>query len=66
VAGSHPGAEALAERLRDAGLNPAAVAKTAAALLADPDRGSSGWVGPVTIADGIVLWVNLPAVKAAP
>ena len=57
--------DALAEHLRDAGLNPTAVAKIAAAVFADPDRRSSGWVGPVTIADGIVLWINLPA-KATP
>ncbi len=58
-------AQALAGRLRDAGLDPAAVAKIAAAVFADPDRGHGGWAA-ATIAEGIVLWVHLPAVKAAP
>lgn len=55
-----PEAQALAGRLRDAGLNPAAAAKTAATLLAVPDRGPTDWVGPVDLAAGIVLWVTLP------
>jgi hypothetical protein len=60
TAGSHPGAEALAERLRLAARS-LLDGTAAAAVLADPDRGPGGWVGPVDIGPGVTLWVAMPA-----
>jgi hypothetical protein len=62
---SLPAAEALADRLFDAGLRAEHAGKVAAALLADPDRGPGGWVGPVDLGPGVVLWVTLPARAAS-
>lgn len=58
-------AAALITRLRRAGLDLPAAETVAAKVLSDPDGGPGGWVGPVDLAVGVVLWVTLPVAQVA-